>query len=493
MHFSALDLLGVFFYLSIVLGCGLYAKGKQNSVRDFYLASRSLPWYFILFSIVATETSSLTFLSVPGISFSTHIAFLQMAFGFILGRFFVAYFILPLYANGSYASIYQWVGEHFGEPTQKSVSAVFLITRILADGIRLFVTSIPIALILGQVFTDSLSQSEVGILTLLAIAIFTIIYTVIGGFRSVVITDSIQFWIYLLGGIFAFSFLLYQLTQNQSISQLLEKAHSAGKFSFYQGFQGNFWQTPYYFINAVWGGAFITIGSHGIDQLIAQRALACRTLAESRKAIIASGFLVFVQFTLFLAIGILLYLHYPDSKIAKDQVFSRYILENIPAPFAGFLVAAILASAMSTLSSSINSLSLSTQVDLKLSSKQNQIKSSKLWSCFWGMVLFLSSLIPYFLSSNSKDSLVELGLKISSFTFGPMLALFCLLVLYKKYNFYVPAKVLPLSLLTTLVSCITSTYYLQPAFTFVIPLGFCLFFLIFFLFRQIHQLTRRSN
>lgn len=487
MHFSIGDFLGVLFYLIIVLGIGVFSGRNIKGEKDFYLGGKTLPWYLILFSIVATETSSLTFLSVPGISYSTDLAFLQIAFGFLIGRFIVAYWILPLYQKGEYSSVYQWVGENLGIATQKSVSAIFLITRVLADGVRLFVTSIPLALLFKEAFHGRLSDTQIGVLALFLIAAFTIIYTVSGGFKAVVVTDSIQFWVYLLGGVFAIGYLLSNLLSLYSPVQLIDYARQNQKLIIYHGTQGSFWQSPYYLLNAILGGMFITIGSHGIDQLIAQRTLACKNDREGRMAMIGSGFFVIIQFALFLSIGVLLYIHYRGATIGKDQVFAKYILETIPPPFTGFILAAILASAMSTLSSSINSLSLSTRVDLLKRSEQQSLSSSRNWSIIWGLILFLSSLIPYVLSGMIKDSLVELGLKISSFTFGPMLGIFLTIYWQKKRTYRLQAKALLMALFFSLFSIITVTFLVQPAFAFIIPGGSLLFFLYLIIGQWIWQ------
>ncbi|HNK59543.1 MAG TPA: sodium:solute symporter, partial [Leptospiraceae bacterium] len=168
MQFSNLDFLVLISYLAIVLLAGLHSS-KNDTSKSFFLADKELPWYFIMLSIVATETSSLTFLNIPGLSFKGDFSFLQVAFGYIIGRAFVANFILPLYYKGGYSSVYEWVGEKFGKETQKSVSSVFLITRVLGDGIRLYATSIPIAIIFHGYFQNLVSEETTGILTLFII------------------------------------------------------------------------------------------------------------------------------------------------------------------------------------------------------------------------------------------------------------------------------------------------------------------------------------
>ncbi|MCP5499895.1 MAG: sodium:solute symporter [Leptospiraceae bacterium] len=483
MNLGWLDFTAILIYLIIVVVVGLRVKTGDKSQKEFFLGGKNLPWYIILFSIIATETSSLTFLSVPAISFGSDLSFLQLALGFIIGRYLVAYFLLPGYRKGEYSSVYEWIGEALGPQTQKSLSTIFIITRLLADGVRLFVTSIPLSLILYSFFKDSLSSVQIGIFSLLIISLFTILYTVYGGFRSVVITDSIQFFIYIGGGLFSFIYILSELSSQYTIAQIFETLKLSGKFQFYRGMGGDFFKTPYYGINAIFGGILISLGSHGVDQLIAQRSLACKTEKESKRALILSGYLVFLQFVLFLGIGLLLFLYYKGEKgIIAGDVFSKYIVERIPSPFAGIILAAILASAMSTLSSSINSLSLAAIVDWKPTFVQKFEESRVLRyaSIFWGLVLFASSLIPYLLIENARNELVQLGLKIASFTFGPMIAVFMLIRIEEKNLVNISPRILLSSVFLSLSSAILLNFVFQPDLSFIIPAGILSFFLFFY-------------
>lgn len=473
MNFGINDLIVIFTYISIVSIIGLYYS-NTSSTRDFFLAGNKLPWYFIMLSIIATETSSLTFLNVPGISYKSDFSFLQIALGFIIGRIIVAFYILPAYYNNKYISVYQWIGENLGIQTQKYMSGVFLITRVLGDGVRLYATSIPVSLIIRSYIGQNYSDFEISLFTLFIISFSTILYTVYGGFKTVVITDAIQFFIYIGGGIFALSYLLSSIPYH-SFSEILNKGYELGKFKFYHGIEGNFFKSPYFLLNGLLGGILISIGSHGVDQMFVQRLLACKSLKESRRALIGSGILVFIQFLLFLSIGFLLFLFYSNTDIPQDKIFSKYIMENIPSPMVGIILAAVLASAMSTLSSSINSMSLSFIVDfLKISNdSESSLKSSKLISIFWGIILFFSSLLPYFLSERSTGGLVDLGLKISSFTFGPLIGLFLLAKSSERLKY--SSHELVAVLLSTILLTICISYILLPSTGLVIPMALLIF------------------
>ncbi|MBP7282910.1 MAG: sodium:solute symporter [Leptospiraceae bacterium] len=481
MQFSNLDFFVLVFYLFVVLYAGLHAS-KNDTSKSFFLADKELPWYFIMLSIVATETSSLTFLNIPGLSFKGNFSFLQVAFGYILGRTIVANFILPMYYKSGYSSVYEWIGEKFGHSTQKSVSSIFLITRVLGDGIRLYATSIPIAIIFHAYLHDSFTEETTGILTLFTITMITTLYTVFGGFKSVVITDSLQFFIYVGGGVFSFLYLLNDLSSNTSFSQILNTAFNSGKLNIYQGLEGvtatNFYQKPYFFINGLLGGILLSIGTHGVDQMFAQRLIACKTEREGKLALIGSGVLVFLQFVLFLGIGLLLYYKYTNLEIHPDKIFSKYIIENIPTPVLGLIVAAILASAMSTLSSSINSMSLSVIFDWmqKDKNEHHRVVQSKWISLIWGFVLFVSSLLPYYFSGKISEGLVEIGLKIASFTFGPLIALFLLVRIKEKFSLRLSASLLIFSLFISLITTILASIFLKPAMAYLIPTGVITFY-----------------
>ncbi|HMY66168.1 MAG TPA: sodium:solute symporter, partial [Leptospiraceae bacterium] len=357
---NILDLSALIGYFIIIFAAGLYF-GKKGGKDDYYLGGKNLHWNFLMLSIIATETSSLTFLGVPGMSYKGGIQFLQTALGFLFGRIIVAYVFLPLYLKSDISSVYEWIGVMFGKHVQRFSSTLFLFTRLLGDGIRLYATSIPCALLLGN-WVQGYSETEVFTMSLAAITAGTMIYTVYGGFKSVVATDSIQFLVYIAGGLFAAGFLLHSL--DMPFNEIISKTYSLGKLKLYNGFEGNFLTSPYFFLNGFAGGLILTICSHGIDQMFAQRLLACGSLREAKLALIGSGIFVFFQFMLFLFIGILLFLYYGETGIAQDKIFSKFILEQIPSPIKGLILAGILASAMSTLSSSINSMSLSIQVDL---------------------------------------------------------------------------------------------------------------------------------
>ncbi|TGL59583.1 sodium:solute symporter family transporter [Leptospira sarikeiensis] len=486
MHFAWSDALVIFFYFGIVLYSGYKADHKSSESKEFFLANRSLSWIPLSLSIVATETSALTFLSVPGIAYSGNFTFLQVVFGYILGRTVVALVLIPLTYHHNFLSVYEWVGTRFGRRSQKTMSGLFSVTRILGDGVRLYASTLPVAMLLEiglqKILPYSPSQYSIGVSTLLIVSIITVLYTMQGGFRSVVWVDTLQYFIYIFGGGFAL-FLLFQTSSDPGA--ILSSAWSQSKLKFLE------WENSsatYFLPWAVLGGALLSLGTHGADQMFIQRSLAARNIKDAQKAMIGSGIAVFLQMILFLAIGTFLFYRFNGQTIAQDKVFSKFLIEEVPAPFLGLLLSAVLASTMSTLSSSINSLSLTAKADFGWS-----LGGQKSSSFFFGILLFLSSFFFFSLPENYTKGLLELGLKISSFTVGSMVAVFLTEVIpFLRKKITVSDLGLSLSLAgSILITGITGTLK-NYNFTVLVPLGMSLFWTLSILAAQLFP-KKQSN
>ncbi|WCL50229.1 sodium:solute symporter family transporter [Leptospira sp. GIMC2001] len=461
-----IDLIIILAFFVLTMGLGFYFKNHSTSNNDYFLGGRSIPWWVLSLSLVATETSTLTFLGIPALSYVGDYSFLSLAIGMIIGRIISAIYILPKYISKEYTSIYEWIGDVFGKNSQKSLSALFSLIRILADGVRLYAASLPLSFLLFQFFPEEYSFDQISIISLIIISLSTIFYSAYGGFKAVVWNDFIQFFIYLAGGIICIV-LLYMDYGNIEINWNI--FHSTMRKD-----DGN-WD-PYFFLFSIPGGILLSLGSHGTDQMIVQRLLACRSLAESRIALISSGFIVFVQFVLFLLIGSYLIHALPNSSM-PNRVFSEYIVNSVPSPFRGLILAGVFASAMSTLSSTLNSLALTTKIDLNFSWLK-KISTIALTG-FWGCILLSSSLLPFFLDEKTKSSIVELGLTFSSYVFGPMVALFFLEILnipkpdLKLKNFF------PVVLFLSIALLFLITYRFQAPFTWMVGLGILAFNFIY--------------
>jgi len=296
MGFTPLDYGILFLYLIGVTIFGSWFGKYQKDTRDYFLGDRNLPWGAVCFSVVATETSTLTFISIPGIAYLTNLNFLQLTFGYLIGRIIISFVFLPAYYKGELSTAYEFLGNRFGLRMRNFSSVIFLITRLLADGVRLFATAIPLSVITGWSYPVSIA----------VIGILTIIYTYLGGIRAVVWIDVIQMVIYLGGAIIAGIFLLNSLSGGWQ--DVFTPARLGDKFQIINLSFGHslteFFTGGYNFIASILGGMFLSMASHGTDQLIVQRLLTCNNLKSSQKALITSGILVIFQFALFLGIAV---------------------------------------------------------------------------------------------------------------------------------------------------------------------------------------------
>lgn len=432
-HFTALDWAVMLAYIVGVTAFGLFKGGKQTSAKDYFLSEKKISWWIVAMSVVATETSAITFISVPGIAYAGNFNFLQLSIGYILGRIFIAAYFLPKYYQGELSTVYAVIETRFGLKLRRLTSVVFIITRIFADGVRLYATAIPLALILhGNTFFASLSNTEFYIYSILFIAAVTTIYVQIGGVRAVIWTDLVQLLIYILAAVLAISILLQNIPDPLAA---LSAASDKGKFQVFNFELTNFFSSPYQFFLAVAGGAFLSMASHGTDYIIVQRLFTTEDLESGKKALIASGIIVFIQFAMFLFVGTLLYTFYGAGTLKGDEVFSKFIIESLPPGISGLIIAGILAAAMSTLSGSVSALSSSTVFDLydktrhgKKLSEDQKLKLSKAVSLSWIIVLTGSALLYIGLGK----AVVEVALSIASFTYGGLLGIFILGIFFEK-------------------------------------------------------------
>ena len=432
MHW--IDLLIVCSFLGGFAFYGIWQSKFNKSSDDYFLGGRNLPWPVAMFSIVATETSVLTFISVPGLAYRGDWAFLQLSIGYIIGRIMVSIFLLPQYFKYGVSSIYEILGNKFGIEIQKVASGIFLITRVLADGVRFLATAVIVQLVTGW----SLPVSVI------IIGLVTLIYTLSGGIRTIVWIDSLQFILYLTGGILSIFFILNYL--DQSFLSSIKYLYESSKLSIFD-FYGNPLINPYFFISAILGGILLSFSSHGVDYMMVQRVLGTKDLSSAKKAMVGSGFFVAIQFIIFLFAGSLIFILFNGSELEQDREFTTFIIHYLPVGVKGLLLAGVLSAAMSTLSSSINSLSSSVINDWMGGNKT--IKESQFISLLWGMVLILIAL----LFDESDSAIVIVGLQIASFTYGGLLGLFLLSRLDRKFNKY--------SLLLGLVSSFLIVFYLK--------------------------------
>ncbi|HEY2932818.1 MAG TPA: sodium:solute symporter [Acidobacteriota bacterium] len=414
-----IDLLIIVVYMLGVTWFGYYFGRKQKDIRDYFLSDRNVPWWALAFSIVATETSTVTFISVPGFAFLGDFRFMQLVIGYMIGRVVVAYVLIPLYFKGELFTVYQVLDQKFGAAVKRIAASLFLLTRSLADGFRLFATAVVLVALTGWGDVTSI----------LIIGGVTILYTFLGGMAAVIWTDVIQLFIYLIGALAAAWLLASDIPGGWAGVWALGSA--AGKF--------NWWDftfslsKSYTFWSGIIGGAFLTTATHGTDQLMVQRYLCARDERQATVALWSSGVVVFVQFLLFLLIGVMLYLFYqthslpPGYALTPDRIFPHFIVSQLPPGVVGLVIAAIFAAAMSTLSSSLNSSASTSVVDFyrplhSAQSERHYLNISRALTIMWGLVQIAVAVAAIRLSRQVVNEV----LGIASFTNGPILGVFFL-------------------------------------------------------------------
>ena len=391
-HLNAADWLVIALYLAGIVGLGVWFGKDQHTTRDYFLGSRTVSWWAIGFSIVAAETSALTVIGVPGLAFGSDLGFLQMIVGYVLARIILAAVLVPHYFKGEIYSPYQLLADRFGPSARRTAGGFFLLSETLAAGVRVYVVAIPIQLMLG-------------IPVLPAILLFvglSLIYTYVGGVKAVIWTDAVQFVLFLAGGLYTLFYL--PTLMDGGWQSMWQAAGDAGKLQ---------WFNPKFTLGApfnIWmgliGGTVMVMSSHGAEQLIVQRVLACKTVGDGRRALILSAALVFPLFLIFLLVGAFLWVYYqvqpmaiplPEAQPgiqANDFVYPIFMLTEVPHVLRGFLIVALLAAAMSSVSSALNALaSVSTMDFLKAAlpgrSESAYLKFSKVSTLVWAALLIL--------------------------------------------------------------------------------------------------------
>jgi solute:Na+ symporter, SSS family len=423
-YLPAVDVAVVAVYFAATILLGAWFARRQRDTSTYFVGDRNVGTWLVLVSIVATETSTVTFLSVPGLSFKQggNLAFLQLAFGYIIGRCLIAWLLLPQYVNGELLTAYQLLRQKFNPAVQRTASAIFLLTRTLADGMRLFLTALLLKQFAGWDITVSV----------LVMGIATIFYTYLGGMKAVIWTDLIQFIVYMIGAFVAAVFILAKMQGGWD--SFLATGSSNGKFVLFDftpdpGNAFTFWA-------GLIGGAFFTMASHGADQLMVQRYLCARSLGSARAALVGSGIVVLLQFLLFLLIGVGLFvlwqqatLELPEEvKNRSDEVFGYFIVHHLPTGIIGLLIAAVLSAAMSTLSSSLNSSSSAVVNDFYRPlrpgrDERHYLIVSRGMTSVWGLAQMAVAL---FAAAALERSVIEMVLSIAGFTTGMVLGLFLL-------------------------------------------------------------------
>jgi SSS family solute:Na+ symporter len=412
------DLAVILAYLAGVTWFGSRFRQSQKSLKDYFLGGQSAPWWAIALSIVSAETSTLTIIGTPPLAYRGSFVFLQVVFGYLLARIVISTLFLPRYFEGQLVTAYALMGRRFGPHVRRVTAGIFLITRALAEGVRVFAISIVISIVLNTG----------GMASIFLILCLTLFYTFEGGMTAVIWTDVIQMIMYVLGA--AASFLVLADKIPGGLPHVWQAASAAGKLQVFD-FHWS-WTYPYTFWAGLIGGCFLTTASHGTDQLVVQRLLSAKDESQSRLALLSSWAVIFVQFTLFLTIGVMLWVLREGKPItgSADRLYPAFIWESLPIGIAGLAVAAILAAAMANLSAALNSLASATVMDFYQPltggrhTPQHYLRVSRFSTIFWGAVLAAIAAV-----ASQWGSVLESGLSIASVTLGILLGVFLLGIL----------------------------------------------------------------
>jgi len=424
--FSWIDLAVVVAYLIAITAFGARFRKDQRNLHDYFLGGNRLPWWAITFSIVCAETSILTIISTPGIAYRSNLGFLQLVLGYLVARVVVSLLFIPRYFAGEMYTAYQLIERRFGSGLRVFTAGLFLLTRAVAEGVRLFAISI----VIGIVFKTEVAAS------LVIISVLTLLYTLEGGLTAVIWTDVIQLTIYISGTVVALLVALYTIPGGWS--EVVQVAQAAGdKFTVFN-FHFN-WTQPYLFWTGLIGGMFLNTASHGTDQLVVQQLLAARSRRQSQYALLASGVVVFLQFTLFLVVGVVLYAFYlrfpPATAFNRpDQIYPTFVITRLPVGLCGLLTAAIMAAGMANLSAAFNSLASTSVMDFYKpyvrphAEDRHYLRVSRIMTLAWGIVLIAIA----FAAQHLRRSALEMALTVVSIPYGSMLGIFLLGVLTRR-------------------------------------------------------------
>ena len=411
---SVLDAAIIALSFGVTFAIGGAIARRQRDAAEFFTGSRSISWPLACLSLIATETSAITFVAVPAmVFFHRNATFLQMAFGYIIGRALVAWLLVPPIRRGSVTSVYEYIHTRTGPTAGALTACVFLVTRCLADGVRLYVTALPLSLATGLSIPWSIA------ITLAA----TTVYSLLGGIRGIVWIDAIQLCIYLAGAVIAIAVMAGRIPDGFGAG--LDRLWDEGIFRVFDfGFNLN----GYTLWAGIIGGSAFSLASHGTDHLMAQRYLMVRTDADARKVLIGSGFFVLFQFALFLFLGACLYALWPDAQLADNNaVFAKFVAEDLPSGVRGLILSAVFAAAMSTLSGTINALAASSLQDVAVAlfgfsrERARSVGPARLLSLAWALALGACA----FLAPADK-SVVDRVLEIAAVTYGGILGIFLL-------------------------------------------------------------------
>jgi SSS family transporter len=401
-------------YLAAITAFGSWFARFQKTTRDYFLTDRSVPWWAVCFTVVATETSTLTFIGIPAAAYAGNMTFLQLALGYIIGRIIVSLLFIPAYFRGDLFTSYELLQQRLGSRVKVLSALIFLITRSLADGIRLFATALVIAVVTNVPVT----------IVVVVLGAAMIVYTVRGGVSAVIWTDVVQMFVYIAGAAAVAFSLLERIPGGWPT--VLEVGRAAGKLAFLD--LSLDFSRAYTLWAGLFGGVALTLATHGTDQFLVQRLLSARSASAAARGLILSGFIVFAQFVVFLLIGVMLFVYYQQTPLPlpltrNDEILPIFVVSSLTHGLAGFIVAAIVAAALSP---SLNAMAATTVNDFYLryvrphADQETQMRVSRQATVGWGLVQLAIAIGAQWMDRSVLDA----GLAVLSFASGSVLGAF---------------------------------------------------------------------
>jgi SSS family transporter len=438
----------ILFYLGGIIVLGSWFGKDQRTTRDYFLGGKDIPWWGIGFSIVAAETSALTVIGVPAMSYATNgnLAFIQLIIGYVIARVILAAVIVPYYFKGEIYSPYQLFSNAFGESARHTAAGFFLLSETLSAGVRVYVACIPVTLMLGPKVLGAFAGGDPILGAILLFVVLSLLYTCVGGVKAVIWTDAVQFGLFLFGGLFTLCYIPHFFAGGAG--EVLRVAAAGGKLHWFNASVSwaSLWRQPINIWMGVIGGTFMVMSSHGAEQLIVQRVLACKTVRDGRRALILSAVVIMPLFLIFLLVGVMLWAYYqkfslaidvpevrPGSGIlANDYIFPIFMLTAVPHILKGLLIVAILAAAMSSVSSALTSLASVSTMDFArrlLPDKSDGffLRLSKVSTVLWGAVLIVVAS-----ASRARPFVVETAFSLRGLTSGALLGGLLLALWWKR-------------------------------------------------------------
>jgi len=436
----SVDLIIIAAYLAAILAIGFWCRKRQKTTRHYFLAGQHLPWWAISGSIVATETSAITFVSIPGLAYARNgdFTFLQLVLGYLLGRIVICLVFIPAYFRRSLLTIYQLLQTRFGPQVKSLAASLFIVMRTIADGVRLLLTAGVMAAVWHS-FIPAMAVAHATAMSIVIVGGVMLLFTTAGGMEAVVWTEVLHVGVYIVGAVAAVVLLLSAIPGG--FHGAASVGQHFGKFRVFD-FSLDFTR-PYVFWAGVIGGCFLNMSTHGTDQYMVQRYLCTTSSRKASVALLASGVVILVQFIGFLFIGALLFAYYAPYKLATyatgsaaapfakpDQVFPDFIINHVPSGLSGLIIAAVLAAATSP---SVNSIAATAVNDLYQPLVQGRddehyLRVSRILTIVAGIAQISVALALI----RVQDSAVNTALGVASLINGPILGVFLLSALNRK-------------------------------------------------------------